>query len=444
MVNPGGAIFSRYITLIVEPNPAVPGGWDTSLLAPAFQGILTGQYQLMDVNPDLSVVASLGGSLVKLLEDGTKDPTFTPPSDLVPAGGGIAVVKRQPDGKILVAGRLKDGALARLLPNGAYDPSFTRTNNYTGAFQDVPQELALQSDGRILLAGSFANFAGKPVSGLLRFLPDGQVDSTFPLTGIENVVPGTGTLFGRVMALRVLANDRILIGGGFTKVRGVSRVGVARLNSDGSLDTGFVPPTNGSTSSGTAGNMLFYQMGPATPEGGVYLFGQFRPDLSQAGDTLIRLLPDGSIDSSYHVYSNQQINTGVLEPDGKLIVTGQFNQIAGKNLGGFARLNLDGTADTTFVPGSTFGVGGAMLMLPDGKLLAGNRRFFTGSGPEPVVSKIQFQLAPSGLVLSWPVGFKLQRISQLGVSNWQDVSVPSPVTVPPTTPGEFFRIVPSN
>ena len=443
VVNPGGAAFSRYITVLVEPNPPVPGGWDTSLLAPAFQGILSGQYQLMDVNPDLSIVASLGGSLVRLLEDGTKDPTFNPPSDLVAAGGGIAVVKRQPDGKILVAGRLKDGALARLLPNGAYDPSFTRTNNYTGAFQDVPEELALQSDGKILLAGTFANFAGKPVSGLLRFLPDGQVDSTFPLTGIENVVPGTGTLFGRVMSIRVLSDDRILIGGGFTKVRGANRVGVARLNADGSLDTGFVPPTNGSTSSGVSGSMLFYQMGPATPEGGVYLFGQFRPDLSQAGDTLIRLLADGSIDPSYHVYSNQQINAGVLEPDGKLIVTGQFSQIAGKNFGGFARLNLDGTADTTFVPGSTYGVGVAMLMLPDGKLLAGNRRFFTGSGPAVETPKVTFSLAAGGLTLSWPTGFKLQRIPSLGSTSWTDVKAASPFTVPASLPGEFFRIVPT-
>ncbi len=442
VVNPGGVAFTSYITLLVEPNPAVPGQIDTSLVAPVFQGILTGQYQITESNPDGMIYGSVGNTLVRLREDGTPDVGFVPPADLVPPGGGINVVKRQPDGKILIAGRLKDGALARLMPDGSYDPGFVRTNNYTGAFQDVPQEMGLQSDGKIILGGTFANFAGRAVTGLIRFLPDGRVDTSFPVTGIENVNPGTGALPGRIAAVRVLPDDRIYIGGGFSHVRGAVRYGVARLNADGSLDTSFVPPTNGSTSGGTSGGMLFYQLGPVAPGGGVYIFGQFRPNLSQPGDTVLRLQNDGSADPTFHVLTDFQVNSGVVQPDGKLIVTGQFGQVNGQSRGGFARLNPDGSLDTTFTQGSTFGVGVPMILLADGKLLAGNRRFFTGSGPAPVVPNVNFQPTTTGLTLSWPSGFKLQRTASLASPVWVDMPVTSPFSVPASTPGEFFRIVP--
>ena len=444
VINPGGFAVSSDITLLVEPDPVVPGAVDNAFAPAAASGILTGQAQLVAPAPDGRLYASLRTTLVRLLEDGTPDPTFQAPADLTAVqDGGISAVKWQPDGKILIAGRMKDGALARLLPDGSYDPGFVRTNRYNGGFQNVPWEIGLQRDGRILLAGSFENFAGRPVNGLLRFLPDGTVDPSFPFTALEAVLPNpTRTLPGTAVSLRVLSDDRIYVGGGFNRVGGVTRVGVARLNPDGSLDTSFEPPANAATPLGQGGNMLFYTLGPVTPQGGVYVFGTFQPVPGGRTDSALRLAPNGSVDDTFHVSTDFQINYGAVQGDGKLIVTGQFTRLNGENRAGFARLNLDGTTDGTFTPATGFGVGSAMVILPDGKLMVGGTRYFTGIGPSLPAQEIDFTLRPGGLELSWPVAYRLQRATRLSPADWQDVAEPSPFVVPLSGPGEFFRVVP--
>ncbi len=448
IVNPGGAVFSAFITLIVEPDPAVPGHADTSFAAPAFQGILTSQPQISDVNPDGTVYASIGQSVVRLLEDGTRDLTFNPPADLVvpPAQpslpeGGISVVKRQPDGKILLAGRMKDGALVRLLPDGQYDPEFIRTNAYGGFFQNVPWALGLQRDGRILLAGTFENFAGRSQPGLVRLLPDGQFDESFNPRLIADVTNPPRALPGSVVTLHVLNDDRIYIVGGFNQVQGVPRSGVARLLPDGSLDTNFTPPAMSNVGLGDAGNFTLYAGGPLTPEGGLYVFGRYQFELNGPIHTALRLRPDGSEDSTFRVTSDFQINAAAVQSDGKLIVTGQFQRLNNANQSGFGRLNLDGSTDTTFTPTTSLGVGVGMSMLPDGKLLADNVRYFTGIGPTLPMPKLGFALTPGGLQLNWPSGFRLQRTPVLFPAQWVDTGATAPFTVPIAGPGAFYRLM---
>jgi uncharacterized delta-60 repeat protein len=159
VVNPGGLVASRYITLLVEPDPVVPGAVDLAFAPQNVSGLLSGQSQITDAAPGGQLYASIRTTLVRQFEDGTPDLGFNPPADLTAVtDGGIAAVKRQPDGKILIAGRFKEGSLARLLPDGSYDPDFIRTNSYGGFFQSVPWQIGLQSDGKILLAGTFENF----------------------------------------------------------------------------------------------------------------------------------------------------------------------------------------------------------------------------------------------------------------------------------------------
>lgn len=443
VVNPGGSVSTQPIVLLVEPDPVVPGTIDNSFGAPAVGGILSGQSQLVAEAPGGQLYASLRTTLVRTFEDGTPDPSFQPPADLTSVvDGGISAVLRQPDGKILIAGRFRTGSLARLLPDGQMDPDFVHTNSYGGFFQNVPWELGLQSDGRILLAGTFENFAGRPVNGLIRFLTNGVVDPSFPLTTLEAVLPNPPRVLpGSVVALRVLPDDRIYVGGGFSRVGGVSHIGVARLLPDGELDPTFVPPTNAATPLGTGGTMLFYTLGPVTPEGGVYLFGTFRPVADGPIESAVRLLPDGTVDGSFHVSTDFQINYGAVQGDGKLIVTGQFTRLNGQLRGGFARLNLDGSTDASFVQGSSFGVGVPMRILSDGKLLAGGVRYYTGVSPVLPPPDLEFAFGPGGLQLSWPAGFRLQRATVLAPADWTDVEAASPLVVPVAGPGEFFRVI---
>jgi len=82
-------------------------------------------------------------------------------------------------------------------------------------------------------------------------------------------------------------------------------------------------------------------------------------------------------------------------------------------------------------------------MLPDGKLLAGKGRFFTGVGAAPVAPELGFTLNAGGLELAWPAAYKLQKATTLQPANWQDTGAATPFTVPLAGPGEFYRVVPA-
>ena len=423
VVNPGGFAYSQVIPLLVEPDPASPGQIDPSF-APGVG--LERRVQQIAVVPDGSFYAVSGGILVRLFEDGTRDTTFTSPADLfVPGVGGVSVVRRQPDGKILVGATPNGGTLVRLLPDGSYDPSFVRGNARLS-------QIEFQSDGKILVVmpqgGQFRNAAGTTVFSLARLLPDGTLDETFrsfsQLDLRAELLDHSKTM-GSLLAVRVLPDDRIHIGGFFSEVRGTVRFGVARLDADGSLDTTFVPPTNGLVTQGS-GTMGFYALGPVTPDGGLYIFGRF----NQPTGTALRLRPDGTVDPAFHVATSDEVDSGVVQPDGKLIFS-HGNVIE--------RVDADGTIDATWKKTGALNV--EMTILPDGKLLAGSSRFFTGIGPVVAAPEVGFTHTSDGLRLAWPAGFRLQRATQLLRPDWQELAAPSPFTVPTGGPGEFYRVV---
>src|SRR5205814_1814819 len=113
---------------------------------------------------------------------------------------------------------------------GDLDPSF---NPGTGP-NDYVQAVAVQSDGKTLIGGQFTSVNGTTRNRIARLNVDGGVDLTFD--------PGGGAN-GRVNAILVQPNGRILIGGSFITVDGTTRTNVARLNANGSLDASFDPGT---------------------------------------------------------------------------------------------------------------------------------------------------------------------------------------------------------
>src|SRR5207247_10878613 len=117
--------------------------------------------------------------------------------------------------------------IARLNTNGTVDLSF---NTGAGPNHTV-YGVALQSDGKVIVGGDFTQFNGQPRSRLLRLRPDGSLDPLFD--------PGA-TLDGAVRAVLVQTDGKIVVGGSFTSADGVGRNYLARFNSDGSLDAGFL------------------------------------------------------------------------------------------------------------------------------------------------------------------------------------------------------------
>ncbi|MCB2406426.1 T9SS type A sorting domain-containing protein [Hymenobacter lucidus] len=222
--------------------------------------------------------------------------------------------------------------------------------------------LAVQADGKVLVAGGFDFVNGNLTGKLLRLNPDGTPDATFNADGL-----GAN---GFVSAVLVQPDGRILVGGGFTTFNGQARSMVVRLLADGSLDTSF---TFGSAASVRQISSLALQ-----PDGKI-LVGS-GPSLQNAPQTggLVRLNPNGSLDSSFSVagtlVQGELVSAILVQADGKVVVGGSFSNFNGQNMGSLVRLTSTGTIDPTFYTTPFATAGGSVLTLvqqPDGKLLAG-------------------------------------------------------------------------
>ncbi|MFN7141775.1 MAG: delta-60 repeat domain-containing protein, partial [Limisphaerales bacterium] len=96
----------------------------------------------------------------------------------------------------------------------------------------LAEAVAVQPDGKIIIAGAFRNYNGTPRNFIARLHKNGTLDQTFVANPND-----------WVRCVAVQPNGKILIGGKFTFVDGVPRNRIARLNADGSLDQTFDPGT---------------------------------------------------------------------------------------------------------------------------------------------------------------------------------------------------------
>ena len=227
---------------------------------------------------------------------------------------------------------------------GAIDPSFAPGP----AFLPISR-LALQSDGKVILAGTFTSFGGTTVSNLARLKTDGTLDPGFDagtgLTGTTSVIPGvlTNVQPPVVNAVAVQADDRILLGGGFDVVNGTGRTNLARLMANGALDASFDPrPDN------TVASFL------PLADGRIFVGGAFTKIGGAARKNLALLNSDGSADGSFNPNWGALISSTVLgiarQSDGKLVVVGSIGKLVGFTLSsiGVARFNADGSLDGSF------------------------------------------------------------------------------------------------
>ena len=95
--------------------------------------------------------------------------------------------------------------------------------------------MALQSDGKILIGGSFTTYNGIACNYIARINADGSLDTGFN--------PGTGTN-QYISHITTQSDGKILINGTFTTYNGIARKYIARINADGTLDTSFNPGTS--------------------------------------------------------------------------------------------------------------------------------------------------------------------------------------------------------
>ena len=289
--------------------------------------------------------------IARLKPDGTVDQSFQPPSLLLghrrldnigegSANASIRQVRVQPDGRILVAGLFSRvngearGSLIRLRSDGRLDEDFGRGLSFDSAIMDI----ALQPDGRILVGGGFEKVGGVRRPFIIRLQADGTVDETFRPNG--GPVHDASTVVG---AIAVQPDGRILIGGLFHRVDGVSAPYLARLNPDGTLDRTF------KLRNGASGPVWRIRL---QPDGKIVLAGIFDSVGGRAAKKLARLNADGSNDLTFRPPNpDADVSEVVCLPDGRMFVGGVFTRIAGVRRPFLALLNADGTLDPTFDPG---------------------------------------------------------------------------------------------
>jgi uncharacterized delta-60 repeat protein len=288
------------------------------------------------------------------------------------ANGNVLAVVVQPDGKILLGGEFTSyngvsrNRIARLNRDGNLDTSFNPGSGIGGFVRYI----TLQPDGKILLAGRFSVFNGVNRNGIVRLNSDGSLDNSFN--------PGSGSL-SQMNAIALQTDGKILLGGVFTSFNGVSQNHIVRLNSDGSLDTSF------KIGSGADDGVWSIAI---QPDGKILLGGDFGIFNGVSRNGITRLNTDGSLDNTFDAGNGA---TGIyaiaLRPDNKIILGGGFLGFNGLNRSGIVQLNTDGSLDNTFNTGTGL-TGGAFSigLQPDGKILLGGYfPFYDGNNRNNIV-----------------------------------------------------------
>ena len=178
------------------------------------------------------------------------------------------------------------------------------------------KSLSLQSDGKILVGGSFYGMGGYTVLNTARLNPDGSLDTSFyaPTDApVECVVEQ--------------ADGKILVGGGFSTLSDQPCAGLGRLNSDGTLDTAFGVSTSGTVSA------IALQT-----DGDFVVGGAFSALAGQSCDNLGRLKADGSVDPNFNASANAPVWCLLIQPDGSIMVRGSFTYLGGQACNYIGRL----------------------------------------------------------------------------------------------------------
>lgn len=364
-LNSDGSVDSNFAFIFIGTNGLL------NEITPRSDGkiYLGGQYVM--INSDVRRLIS------RINSDGSTDAAL--PEISFGSNGLVLSILSRRNNKFIVGGGFSL-PLRGFNEDGSIDQNFTTP--FTSLNSNSVQSLAEQSDGKILVGGSFS-ISGR--NNLIRLNADGSLDTTF-----LNNLSGANAPVGKV-ALQ--SDGKIVIAGSFTQINGVTRNHIARLNSDGTLDTTFQNNLSGlNRSSGTLlVNDLVIQ-----PDGKILVGGSFETVNGVARKYLARLDPDGSLDATFLnnlAGPQSEVIALVRRPNGKIIIGGSFTSVNNQPRTALAQLNLDGTLDNSFnfnFTGSLPAVH-SLAVEPSGSVLVGYNGVFVNGLTRVGLFRIKFQ-----------------------------------------------------
>ncbi len=348
---------------------------------------MNGSVRAMAVQPDGRVV--VGGAfttvngqprarIARLTDIGALDPSFNSSAS---ADAWVNALALQPDGKIILGGGFTSvngnyrAFLARLSATGVLDNSFNVTNGPNGTLTS----LALQPDGKIIIGGGFGSLGSQPRQNFARLTSDGSIDEAFYAAAGAN---------SWVESIALDASGAIFLGGDFSNVSGIPRTRVAKLF--GGEPAPFAPvftlqPVRQQTVSEGANFELIGQAfafplpsyqwrfnGTNLPGANAPLLQRNNVRLAHSGNyelvasnavgsatsrvSVVTITParvgPGAVDINFYSGTgpNSDVRSIALQPDGKAVIGGYFDLVDGLPRPHFARLNVDGSVDTGFLP----------------------------------------------------------------------------------------------
>ena len=306
-------------------------------------------------------------------QKGALDFSFNPGTGI--GNSTIRAVALQPDGKILIGGQFNvyngDSVtlMARLWPNGKLDTTF-KINTYTNGWAIL--SIAVQTDGKIIVGGAFASIDSVITNDIIRLNSDGSPDTTFT----------TGTGFNNNVERVVIQPDgKILVGGRFTGYNNQYYGRIARLNTDGSADTTFKAiPGASSTVEAMA----------VQPDNKIVIAGDFT---SYNNDTLIRLArlnADGTGDTGYNRlgYFDKVIFGIALKKDTSAMLAGNFSAFNLEPEPNIVQMSPECNLINTFRPGTGTGseVDDVQIAGPNQVLISGNFSSYNGAAFSGIAS----------------------------------------------------------
>jgi uncharacterized delta-60 repeat protein len=297
--------------------------------------ILGGSFTTYNTNSTLTNIA-------RITTSGTLDATFNSGFD-----NTVNKILIQPDGNIIVVGNFNkcNGSnrkgIARISSTGSLESS-TTFNPGNGPNNTV-YDAAQQSDGKIIIAGGHTKYGTTFINRINRVNTNGTFDATFnPSTSANNTI----------YSIAIQADQNIIVGGAFTTFNGGSKNGLVRITSSGSVDATFnvgTGVTSSPTNSATALRACKIQS-----DGMIIIGGLFTSYNGTTMKNIARVKSNGSIDTTFKIGTgpNNTVNTINLQSDGKIIIAGEFTSYNGTICNHIARLNTNGSIDNTFKPTS--------------------------------------------------------------------------------------------
>jgi uncharacterized delta-60 repeat protein len=287
---------------------------------------------------------------------------FHPGQRLNDQAGAMALL---PDGRIVVAGHtLSDGRLnydfaaARLMPDLTLDPTFGTDGRVSVDFfggPDFGNALAVMPDGGIVVVGEIANASGQQDFGLVRFAPNGTLDTAFGNGG--RVVTDLSPTSEAPRAAAAQDDGKIIVVGVAFNVA-AGELTMVRYLPNGSLDPGF----------GVDGRVFLntYSAVPSAvavqPDGRIVVAGTVLFGTDAADFAVWRFESDGQLDTSFGASGRVFTDFGrrhddaravAVMSDGKIVVAGNTSimQTSGTNDFAVARYETDGRLDPSFGTG---------------------------------------------------------------------------------------------